>query len=70
MEHLWSPIRLPSTVELTKEETSKEKIIEEAYDKCTALEERMRVIEGSNLNDLVKAIEICSVLNVIVLKEF
>lgn len=43
---------------------------EEAYDKCDALKEIMRVIEGSILYDPIKAAKIYLVLNVIVPKEF
>jgi hypothetical protein len=55
------PIILPYIVGLTREE---------AYDKCDALKEIMRVIEGSILYDPIKAAKIYLVLNVIVPKEF
>jgi hypothetical protein len=34
------------------------------------LEENMKIIEGSNLYDLVKAAEICLVSNIVVPKDF
>jgi hypothetical protein len=40
----------------------------EAYNKWEALEERMTMIEGSNLHDLVKATKICLVSNIVVPK--
>ena len=54
-----------------REEDMKEKPVEEkAYEKQVALEKMMRVIEGSNLYDLVKATEMCLVSNVTIPKEF
>lgn len=65
-----SPIRLPFVVNIIGEETPKESSADRAYDKWMELEEMMKMIEGSNLYDLVKAAEIRLVSNVMVLKDF
>lgn len=65
-----SPIRLPFIVNIIGEETPKESPADRAYDKWIELEERMKMIEGSNLYDLVKETEICLVSNVMVPKDF
>jgi len=38
------------------------------YDKITTLEARVKAIEGANLYDLVQAVEMCLIPNVIILK--
>jgi hypothetical protein len=40
------------------------------YDKWVALEERLRIVEGNNLTDLILAAEVCLVSNIMVPKEF
>jgi hypothetical protein len=39
-------------------------------DKLTTIEKRLRAIEGTNFYDLVKAVEMCLVPNIVVLKKF
>jgi len=39
------------------------------HDKWVALEERLRVVEGNNLTDLVLAAEVCLVPNIVVPKK-
>ena len=40
------------------------------YDKLTALEERLKAVEGADLYDPVYVVEMCLVPNVVVPKEF
>lgn len=44
-------------------------IEEEDFNKLSVIEEILRAIEGIDLYDLVKAIEICLVLNIVVPKK-
>lgn len=44
-------------------------IEEKDFNKLSAIEEILRAIEGIDLYDLVKAIEICLVLNIVVPKK-
>jgi len=43
---------------------------EDGQEKLVGLEQRMRVVEGTHLYNLIKAIEICLVSNVVILKKF
>jgi hypothetical protein len=43
---------------------------EEGLEKWTALEERIRAIEGNHLCDLVKAVNMCLVPNIVIPKKF
>lgn len=65
------PIRTPQAVDVTWEEPHKDKMVEEeGLEKWAALEERMGVFEENNVNDPVKAVEMCLVPNVIIPKKF
>lgn len=64
-------IKMPFTVDLTVEESKKDKAVEEDdLWKLVILEEMIRVIEGTNFYDLVKAIKMCLVPNVVIPKKF
>jgi len=43
---------------------------EDGLDKWAALEQRLRAFEGTSLHDHIKAVEMCLVLNVVILKKF
>jgi hypothetical protein len=59
------------TIDSIKKESQKGKMIkEEGLKKWTALEERVRAVEGNHLCDLVKAAKICLVPNVVIPKKF
>ena len=65
------PAQVPVTVNLTIDDSHKMKFSKHVdYDKLTALEERLRAIEGADLYDPVHAAEMCLVPNVAVPKEF
>jgi hypothetical protein len=52
-------IRMPPTVDLTIKEYLKDKVVEENdLEKLATLEERIRAIEGNNLYDPIKAVQI------------
>lgn len=57
-------------VGVVSEEVQKTNLNDKSYDRWTKLEEMMKVIEGSNIYDLVKAAEMFLVSNVIVPKDF
>jgi hypothetical protein len=40
------------------------------YDKWIALEERLRAVEGNDLFDPIRAVEVCLVPNIVIPKEF
>ena len=40
------------------------------YDKWTALEERIRAVEGNDLSDQVRAAEVCFVPNIVITRKF
>ena len=64
------PIRIPHIVP-REEEPQRDRIVDEdGQEKLAALEERIRVIEGNNLYDLVKVAEMCLVPNVVIPKKF
>jgi hypothetical protein len=59
------------TINSTKKESQKGKMVkEEGLKKWTALEERVRAVEGNHLCDLVKAAKMCLVPNVVIPKKF
>jgi len=65
------PSRILSTIDSTEKESQKGKMVEEkGLEKWTALEERIRAIEGNHLCDLVKAVNMCLVPNVVIPKKF
>jgi len=65
------PTRMSFTIDSTKKESQKGKIVkEEGLKKWTALEERVRAVEGNHLCDLVKAAKMCLVPNVVIPKKF
>jgi hypothetical protein len=65
------PTRMSFTIDSTKKESQKGKMVkEEGLKKWTALEERVRAVEGNHLCDLVKATKMCLVPNVVIPKKF
>jgi hypothetical protein len=65
------PTQVPITVNLTTDDPHRMKFSKHVdYDKLTALEERLRAVEGADLYDPVHATEMCLVPNVAVPKEF
>lgn len=65
------PMRIPKAVEPTLVESHHDKMVgDEGLEKWVALEERVRVVEGNNLYDPVKAVEMCLVPNVVIPKKF
>jgi len=65
------PSRISSTIDSTEKESQKGKMVkEEGLKKWTALEERIRAVEGNHLCDLVKAINMCLVPNIVIPKKF
>ena len=65
------PAQVPVTVNLTTDDSHRMKFSKHVdYDKLTALEERLRAIEGADLYDPVHAVKMCLVPNVAVPKEF
>jgi len=40
------------------------------YDKWIALEERLRTVEGNDLFDPIRVVEVCLVPNIVIPKEF
>jgi len=65
------PSRILSTIDSTEKESQKGKMVEEkGLEKWTALEERIRAIEENHLCDLVKAVNMCLVPNVVIPKKF
>jgi hypothetical protein len=65
------PMRMSFTIDSTKKESQKGKMVKkEGLEKWTALEERVRAIEGNHLCDMVKAAKICLVPNVVIPKKF
>ena len=62
---------MSSTIDLTKKESQKNKMVkEDGLDKWVALEQRLMVFEGSTLLDYIKVIEMCLVPNVVIPKKF
>ncbi|XP_073261622.1 uncharacterized protein [Populus alba] len=65
------PIQIPITLDLTNEDPHDFKFSNhEGDDKWTALEERLRAIEGSDLFDPIRAAEVCLVPNIVIPKKF
>jgi len=65
------PMRMPFTIDSTEEKSQKGKMVkEEGLEKWTALEERIRAVEGIRLYDPIKAVEMCLVPNIIIPKKF
>ncbi|XP_073260719.1 uncharacterized protein [Populus alba] len=65
------PIQIPIIMDLTKEDAHDFKFSNyEGDDKWTALEERLRAIEGNDLFDPIRAAEVCLVPNIVIPKKF
>jgi hypothetical protein len=65
------PSRISSTIDSTKKESQNDKMVkEEDLEKWIALEERIRAVKGNHLCDLVKAVNMCLVPNVVIPKKF
>ena len=65
------PAKISSTIDSTKKESRKGKMVkEEDLEKWTTLEKRIRAVEGNHLCDLVKAVNMCLVPNVVIPKKF
>jgi len=65
------PIRMSSTIDLTINESQKNKMVkEEGLDKWAALKQRLRAFEGTSLHDHIKVVEMCLVPNVVIPKKF
>jgi hypothetical protein len=62
---------MSSTIDLTKKESQKNKMVkEDGLDKWVALEQRLMAFEGSNLYDYIKVVEMCLVPNIVISKKF
>ena len=58
-------------MDLTNEDPHDVKVSNhERYDKWTALEERLRAVEGNDLFDPIRAAEVCLVPNIVIPKKF
>jgi hypothetical protein len=65
------PARISFTIDSTEKESQKGKMVkDEGLEKWTALEERIRAVEGNHLCDLVKAVNMCLVPNIVISKKF
>ncbi|KAJ6855859.1 hypothetical protein NC651_040470 [Populus alba x Populus x berolinensis] len=65
------PSRILSTIDSTEKESQKSKMVrEEGLEKWTTLEKRIRAVKGNHLCDLVKAVNMCLVPNVVIPKKF
>ena len=65
------PSRISSTIDSTEKESQKGKMVkEEDLEKWTTIEKRIRVVKGNHLCDLVKAVNMCLVPNIIIPKKF
>ncbi|XP_034906448.2 uncharacterized protein [Populus alba] len=65
------PIQIPITMDLTNKDPHDFKFSNhEGDDKWTALEERLRAIEGNDLFDPIRAAEVCLVPNIVIPKKF
>jgi hypothetical protein len=62
------PMRMPFTIDSTEKKSQKGKMVKE--EEWTALEERIRAIEGIRLYDPIKAVEMCLVPNIVIPKKF
>jgi hypothetical protein len=71
MAHLITPAQVSAIIDLTMEEPYEVKPSDHSnQDKWSTLEERLKVVEGSDFYDLIRATKICSVSNVIMSKKF
>jgi hypothetical protein len=62
---------MSSTIDLTIEESQKNKIVkEDGLDKGAALEQRLRAVKGTSLHDHIKAVEMYLVPNIVIPKKF
>jgi hypothetical protein len=65
------PIQIPIIMDLTNEDPQDVRFSDHVgYDKWTALEERLRAVEGNDLFDPIRAAEVCLVPNIIIPKKF
>ncbi|XP_073261302.1 uncharacterized protein [Populus alba] len=65
------PIQIPITMDLTNEDSRDVKFSNhEGYDKWTALEERLRAVEGNDLFNPIRAAEVCLVPNIVIPNKF
>jgi len=65
------PIQIPITMDLTNEDPQDVRFSDHVgYDKWTALEERLRAVEGNDLFDPIRAAEVCLVPNIVIPKKF
>ena len=65
------PIQIPITMDLTNEDPQDVRVSDHVgYDKWTALEERLRAVEGNDLFDPIRAAEVCLVPNIVIPKKF
>ena len=65
------PIQIPIKMDLTNEDPHDVGFSNhEGYDKWTVLENRLRVVEGNDLFDPVRADEVCLVPNIVIPKKF
>jgi len=64
-------MRIAPVIDLIVKESQKDKVVKEnGLEKLATLEERMKAIEGTCRYDLIKAVEICLVPNVVIPKTF
>jgi len=65
------PMRMSFTIDSTEKESQKGKMVkEEGLENWIALEEMVRAVEGNHLCDLVKAVKMSLVPNVVIRKKF
>ena len=65
------PIPIPITLELTDEDPQDARFSNHVgYDKWSALEERIRAVEGNDLSDPFRAAEACLVPNIVIPRKF
>jgi len=71
MAHLITPAQVSAIIDLTMEEPYEVKPSDHSnQDKWSTLEERLKVVEGFDFYDLIRATKICLVSNVIMSKKF
>jgi len=65
------PIRISSTINLTKKKSQKNKMLkEDGLDKWVALKQRLMAFEGSSLHGYIKVVKMCLVPNIVIPKKF
>jgi len=65
------PIQIPITMDLTTEDPQNVRFFDHiGCDKWTALEERLKTVEGNDLFDPIKAVGVCLVPNIVIPKKF